>query len=230
MATRWTTVHGVAKSQTGVSDEHVHFSLSYSFLGFPGSASGKETTCPAGDIRDAGLNPGLGRSLGERCGNPLQYSCLEKPVGRGAWQAIVHRVTKSQTWLKQFSTCAYSFPVSTITLSCYFYFSSLSTLIDWGDVVLSLNNPCSSSSFVNAWWIYKAFKKNYSKKGEVKEGSLSISMQRDCSVDKIDYCWHSLSASEIEERKTKPKPKKQLYWTPFNRITLSCIPPSSENN
>ena len=51
--------------------------------------------------RDAGLIPGWGRRPGGGNGNPLQYSCLENPVDRGAWWATVHRVTKSQTWLKQ---------------------------------------------------------------------------------------------------------------------------------
>ena len=51
-----------------------------------------------------GLIPGLGRSSGEGNGNPLQYSFLENPTDRGAWWAAVHRVIKSQTWLKQLST------------------------------------------------------------------------------------------------------------------------------
>ena len=51
----------------------------------------------AGDVRDAGLIPGSGRSPGGRHGNPLQYSCLENPMDRGAWQATVHSVAKSQT-------------------------------------------------------------------------------------------------------------------------------------
>ena len=50
----------------------------------------------AGDMRDAGLIPGLGRSPGGCHGNPLQCSCLENPVDRGAWRATVHRVAKSQ--------------------------------------------------------------------------------------------------------------------------------------
>ena len=53
-----------------------------------------------GNIGDAALTPWLGGSPGGRCGNRLQYSCLENPMDRGAWQVIVHRVTKSQTWLK----------------------------------------------------------------------------------------------------------------------------------
>ena len=47
-----------------------------------------------GDIRDVGLIPGEGRSPGEGHGNPLQYSCLENPMDRGAWPAIVHMVAK----------------------------------------------------------------------------------------------------------------------------------------
>ena len=52
------------------------------------------------DIRDVGSIPGSGRSPGGEHGNPLQYSCLENPVDRGAWQATVHGVAKSQTRLK----------------------------------------------------------------------------------------------------------------------------------
>ena len=50
----------------------------------------------AGDARDVGLIPGLGRSPGGGRDNPLQYSCLENPMDRGAWQSIVHGATKSQ--------------------------------------------------------------------------------------------------------------------------------------
>ena len=57
----------------------------------------KNLPANAGDIRDAGLIPGLGRSPGGEYGNPFQYSCLENPMDRGAWQSIVHRVTKSRT-------------------------------------------------------------------------------------------------------------------------------------
>ena len=64
---------------------------------FPGGTSGKEPACNAGDIRDTGLIPGWGRFLEGRHGNPLQYSCLENPMDRGAWQATVRGVTKSQT-------------------------------------------------------------------------------------------------------------------------------------
>ena len=49
------------------------------------------------DRRDTGSIPGLGRSPGGGHGNPLQYSCLENPMDRGAWWATVHGVSKSQT-------------------------------------------------------------------------------------------------------------------------------------
>ena len=51
----------------------------------------------AGDIKDMGLIPGLGRSPEGGHGNPLHYSCLENPMDKGFWQATVHGVAKSQT-------------------------------------------------------------------------------------------------------------------------------------
>ena len=57
----------------------------------------KNLPADAGHVRDLGLIPGLGRSPGGGNGNPLQYSRLENPMDRGAWQATVHRVTKNQT-------------------------------------------------------------------------------------------------------------------------------------
>ena len=64
----------------------------------------KSLSVNAGDVRDAGSIPGSGRSPGGRHNNPLQYSCLENPMDRGAWQAVVHGITQSWTRLKQFST------------------------------------------------------------------------------------------------------------------------------
>ena len=66
------------------------------WLGFPGGSAGKESGCNAGDL---GSIPGLGRSPGEGNGYPLQYSCLENSMDRGAWQATIYGVAKSQTWL-----------------------------------------------------------------------------------------------------------------------------------
>ena len=60
----------------------------------------KSLPANAGDKRDMGLIPGLGRSPGDGNVNPLQYSCLENPMDRGAWWAVVQGVAKSQTRLK----------------------------------------------------------------------------------------------------------------------------------
>ena len=57
----------------------------------------KDPPAIAGDVRDMGLIPGLGRSAGGWPGSPLQYSCLENPMVRGAWWATVHRVAKNGT-------------------------------------------------------------------------------------------------------------------------------------
>ena len=54
----------------------------------------KNLPANVGDVRDAGLIPGSGRSLGEENGNPLQSFCLENLMDRGAWQPTVHRVTE----------------------------------------------------------------------------------------------------------------------------------------
>ena len=65
-------------------------------MGRPHSSNGKESACNAGD---QGSIPGLGKSSGEGYGNLLQYSCLENPMDREAWGAMVHGVAESQTQL-----------------------------------------------------------------------------------------------------------------------------------
>ena len=69
-------------------------------MGFPGGSESKESACNAGDL---GSIPRSGRSPGGGHGNPLQYSCLENPMDGGAWWATVHRVTKNQTRLSDFT-------------------------------------------------------------------------------------------------------------------------------
>ena len=75
-------------------------------LGFPSSSDGKESACNAGGL---GSIPGSGRSPEERNGYPLQYSCLENFMDRGAWRATAHRVAKSWTRLSDFHT-GFNFP------------------------------------------------------------------------------------------------------------------------
>ena len=60
-----------------------------------GGASGKEPACQCRRLRDVSSIPGSGGSPGGGHGNPLQYSCLGNPMDRGAWQSVVHSVTKS---------------------------------------------------------------------------------------------------------------------------------------
>ena len=74
------------------------FNLLLSCRGPPCSSESEESACNVGDL---GLIPGLGRSPGERNGNPLQYSCMGNPTDRGAWWATVHGVVKSHTRLKE---------------------------------------------------------------------------------------------------------------------------------
>ena len=111
--------HGENKScyrETLLSSQHTHILAYLSYYsgrsiltptdGQLLCSDGKESTCNAGDL---GLIPGSGRTPGEGNGNPLQYSCLENPMDRGAWWATVHWVAKSQM-------------TERLTLSLTFYF------------------------------------------------------------------------------------------------------------
>ena len=71
----------------------LHFYLIISW-GFPGGTVVKGSLASAGDAGDVGSTPGLGRTPGVGKGNPLQYSCVESSIDRGAWRAIVHGITK----------------------------------------------------------------------------------------------------------------------------------------
>jgi len=94
----------------------------------------------AGNIRDVDWNLGSGRSPGGGHGNPLQYSCLENFIDRGAWWATAHRVAKSQTQLKRLSTCAqyvyfnpkllvYCFPHLSLLAATSLFFISVSQFL-----------------------------------------------------------------------------------------------------
>ena len=73
-------------------------------MGFPSGTNGKKPIYQCRRHKMWVRSPGSGRSLGEGNGNLLQYSCLEMPMDRGAWQATVHAVTQSPTQLKRLST------------------------------------------------------------------------------------------------------------------------------
>ena len=74
--------------------DHNTVTMRQALISFPGGSDSKESVCSAGN---PGLIPGLGRSPGEGNRNPLQHSCLENSIDRGAWQATVHGVAKSWT-------------------------------------------------------------------------------------------------------------------------------------
>ena len=82
------------QSWTQLSDFYFHI---YYMWASRGALGVKNLPANAGDIKDEGLILGLGGSPGERHGNPLQYSCLENPMNRGAWWTTVHGVAKSWT-------------------------------------------------------------------------------------------------------------------------------------
>ena len=82
----WSTQNSLSRSSPLFKSLIAHI-----FFWWPLGSHGKEASCNAGDL---GSITGLGRSPGERNGNPLQYSCLENPMDRGAWQATVHGVPR----------------------------------------------------------------------------------------------------------------------------------------
>ena len=111
---------------------------------------------------------GLGRSPGGGNGNPHQYSCLENPMDRGLWQGPVHRVTKSQTWLKWLSTHAYkwyhmisvfhcliiSFSVI-ISRPIYIAAKHIISFLWLGNIPLYI---CTISSLsIHCWWTFGCF-------------------------------------------------------------------------
>ena len=135
-----------------------------------GGAGGKEPACSAGDTRDAGPIPGSTRSSAEGDDNPLQYSCLENPMDRGAWWATVHGVAKSQTWLKRLtmhtwiddfmglSTSRFCIPAAKSLQSCPTLFDSIdgsppgssihgifqARVLEWGAIAFSVCIPRAS--------------------------------------------------------------------------------------
>ena len=90
----WTEELG--RMAMGLQRDTIEVTLLVMVLDFPDVSVVKNPPANAGDIRDEGSIPGLGRSPGGGHGNTLQYSCLENPMDRGAWPTTVHKVTKSQ--------------------------------------------------------------------------------------------------------------------------------------
>ena len=115
----------------------------------------KNLPASAGDISDAVSIPGWGRSLGRGQDTSPQYSCLENPMDRGTWQAIVHRIAQSRTWLKQLSM-----PTWKDRFFFLFYSSGpdLNSIKWWGECHCTFLRQClpfSQWSFplIQAWYL-----------------------------------------------------------------------------
>ena len=122
----------------------------------------------AGDIRDLSSTPGLGRFPGGGNGNPHHYSCLENPMDRGPWQATVHRVAKSWTWLKWLSTQAYKWYRMIFVFHCLIISFSMmisrSICVAANHIVSFLwlsNIPLYISTIlslsIHCWWTFGCF-------------------------------------------------------------------------
>ena len=120
-------------------------------IGLPWWLCGKESTCNAGDTKDSCSVPGLGRFPGGEHGNPLQYSYLENPMDNGAWPATVHRVTRSQTWVKRLSTHV---PSSNLVLIRYSVWEKIDTNIGQKRLY---KTKCYSPEFELKVWIQGTF-------------------------------------------------------------------------
>ena len=96
--------------------------------GFPGDAVVTNLTASAEDTGDVGLNPGSGRSPGGVKGDPLQYSCQEHPMDRGAWWATVQGVAKSRTRLSTRTVQCYQ-PQSLVTQLLVIFYLNVCTLL-----------------------------------------------------------------------------------------------------
>ena len=111
----------------------------------------KNPSANGGDSRNVSLIAGLGKSPGEGYGNPLQYSCLENLMDRGAWWTVVHRVTKSQTLLSDLTcTC------TRVSLPASFLILSWKPKILFFEQFLSFSVWTNAISFKMFWVSYKS--------------------------------------------------------------------------
>ena len=112
------------------------FRLWFSSSDFPGGSDSKASVYNVGD---PGLSPGLGRSPGEGNGNPLQYSCLENAMDRGAWKATVYGVAKSRTRLSDFTfTFTFSSSKLDVTPRLFHLYKGNSTKVTVGIINVKL--------------------------------------------------------------------------------------------
>ena len=131
-------------------------------LGFPGATSGKEPTCQCGKCQRRGFNPWVGKIPCRRDGNPLQYSCLENPMDRGACRTTVHGVTKSWTVLKWLGHGAHTHeqcrdwghwtsPIQ-VKNPCKPWLTLQSTLRIYSSIAEDSTNHLAFSTIVHIYW------------------------------------------------------------------------------
>ena len=122
---------------------YIYMYVNVYILGFPGGASGKEPACQRRRCKRFGFDPWVGKMPGGWHGNPLQYSCLENPMDKGAWQATVCWVSKSQTLTHDIIACmhplcniymcifvcVYIYIVCVCVCLCVYIFHSLSQFL-----------------------------------------------------------------------------------------------------
>ena len=145
----------------------------------------KNLLANAGDIRDSGPIPGLGRSPGEGHGNPLQYSCLENPIDRGAWPATVPWITKNQIQLKWLSMHA--------CLCLLFWL--------WNYIFLNVCSFLGSSMYVNVivcvsacvyWQLHETRQMVAKRQRTERKLQESAGVQnRPWNLQKIDQCYNT---------------------------------------
>ena len=118
----------------------------------------KNPPAKGGDIRVTTSTPGSGRSPGGGHGNPLQYSCLENPMDRGAWRATVHRFAKSWTRLKQLSTHMhilyvdmYSLLLRPLLVGHLCFDQTFTHTFKWVIIMSSASQMCRVVTFSQAW-------------------------------------------------------------------------------
>ena len=122
--------HTLAKWCSKFSKQGFNSKLTENFqMDLPHSSVGKESACNAEDLR---LIPGLGRFAREGNINPLQYSCLENSIDRGAWQATVHGVAKNWKWLSSSAHTPLFFPLLPLASWCSLHWNlSVKLMIYW---------------------------------------------------------------------------------------------------
>ena len=108
--------------------------------GHPRSCGGKELSANAGDARDTGLTPGLGRPCGEGNGNPLQYSCLENSMDREAWHGCMGLQRVEHSWANEHAHT--HIPISQY-LDNYNDFGKVRTSLQYIPIVCLIKNVCS---------------------------------------------------------------------------------------